>query len=89
MAREIKLRLYRTSVLENLNVDKVFSYLARQYIDELRAADEDDWAVVGPTKHIANGQGEFFELSTWLSILYHTLSSAVQNLRLCSGVSIE
>ncbi|CAG0891249.1 unnamed protein product [Cyprideis torosa] len=53
LARDMKLRLYRTSVLENLNVDQVFSYLCGLYLAELRAAD-DEW--VQPEKSIANAE---------------------------------
>ncbi|CAG0878974.1 unnamed protein product [Darwinula stevensoni] len=42
LARELGLRLYRTSVKEDLNVEQVFSYLAALYIAELQSLDDEE-----------------------------------------------
>jgi len=36
-------RLYRTSVKEDLNVSQVFSYLAERYLAELATWEEDEF----------------------------------------------
>ncbi|PVD23723.1 hypothetical protein C0Q70_16996 [Pomacea canaliculata] len=41
LAKKLRLRFYRTSVKENLNVDEVFRYLAVKYLDQLNAVVEE------------------------------------------------
>ncbi|KAL5022034.1 hypothetical protein ScPMuIL_001189 [Solemya velum] len=42
LAKKLRLRFYRTSVKDNLNVDEVFRYLAEKYIDEMNSIVEED-----------------------------------------------
>ncbi|ESP05283.1 hypothetical protein LOTGIDRAFT_103096 [Lottia gigantea] len=42
LAKKLRLRFYRTSVKENVNVDEVFRYLSEKYIQELSMVSEDD-----------------------------------------------
>ncbi|XP_033118669.1 ras-related protein Rab-23-like [Anneissia japonica] len=42
LAKRLKLRFYRTSVKENLNVEDVFRYLADKYIQKLQTAEAED-----------------------------------------------
>ena len=41
LARELKVRLYRTSVKEDLNVNQVFTYLSERYLAELRSWEDE------------------------------------------------
>lgn len=41
LAKKLRLRFYRTSVKENLNVDEVFRYLAEKYLEQLNAVVEE------------------------------------------------
>ncbi|XP_015788392.1 ras-related protein Rab-23 [Tetranychus urticae] len=41
LARSIRLKVFRTSVKENLNVDSVFSYLAESYVDSVTENQEE------------------------------------------------
>ncbi|XP_043246020.1 ras-related protein Rab-23-like [Amphibalanus amphitrite] len=43
LARELKVRLYRCSVKEDLNVSQVFTYLAERYLAELRSWEEEEF----------------------------------------------
>ncbi|XP_037085778.1 ras-related protein Rab-23-like [Pollicipes pollicipes] len=43
LARELKVRLYRTSVKEDLNVSQVFTYLAERYLAEMRTWEDDEF----------------------------------------------
>ncbi|XP_050402655.1 ras-related protein Rab-23 [Patella vulgata] len=51
LAKKLRLRFYRTSVKENLNVDEVFRYLSEKYLEELSMVVEDD------TQTLTIGQG--------------------------------
>jgi len=42
LAKKLRLRFYRTSVKDNLNVEEVFRYLAEKYIQQLSAEDEEE-----------------------------------------------
>lgn len=42
LAKKLKLRFYRSSVKEDLNVKEVFGYLAERYIDRMNAAEPDN-----------------------------------------------
>ncbi|XP_046332273.1 ras-related protein Rab-23-like [Haliotis rufescens] len=44
LAKKLRLRFYRTSVKENLNVDEVFRYLSQKYLDRLNMVIEEDTA---------------------------------------------
>lgn len=41
LAKKLKLRFYRTSVKEDLNVNEVFKYLAEKYLQKLKQVAED------------------------------------------------
>lgn len=41
LAKKLKLRFYRTSVKEDLNVNEVFKYLAEKYLQKLKQIAED------------------------------------------------
>ncbi|XP_071965809.1 ras-related protein Rab-23-like [Antedon mediterranea] len=42
LAKRLKLRFYRTSVKENLNIEDVFRYLADKYIQKLQSTETED-----------------------------------------------
>ncbi|XP_065062080.1 ras-related protein Rab-23-like [Rhopilema esculentum] len=42
LAKKLKLRFYRTSVKEDLNVKEVFAYLADRYIDRVNSAEPEN-----------------------------------------------
>lgn len=42
LAKRLKLRFYRTSVKENLNVEEVFRYLTEKYIERMSAITDDN-----------------------------------------------
>ncbi|KAH3733818.1 ras-related protein Rab-23-like [Dreissena polymorpha] len=42
LAKKLRLRFYRTSVKDNLNVEEVFRYLAEKYLQQLNNEEEDD-----------------------------------------------
>lgn len=42
LAKRLKLRFYRTSVKENLNVEEVFRYLTEKYIERNSVVSEDN-----------------------------------------------
>lgn len=44
LARELRIRLYRTSVKEDLNVYQLFTYLAERYLAEVRSWEEDNFS---------------------------------------------
>jgi len=47
LAKKLKLRFYRTSVKEDLNVKEVFSYLANRYIERLNSTEPENGTEVG------------------------------------------
>ncbi|OWF45380.1 ras-related protein Rab-23-like [Mizuhopecten yessoensis] len=51
LAKRLRLRFYRTSVKENLNVEEVFRYLSEKYLDQINCEVEE------PETKIAIGQG--------------------------------
>ncbi|XP_033737436.1 ras-related protein Rab-23-like [Pecten maximus] len=51
LAKRLRLRFYRTSVKENLNVDEVFRYLSEKYLDQINCEVEE------PEPKISIGQG--------------------------------
>ncbi|XP_070196201.1 ras-related protein Rab-23-like [Littorina saxatilis] len=53
LAKKLRLRFYRTSVKENLNVDEVFRYLAEKYLDQLNKVVEE----LPPSPQKIIGQG--------------------------------
>lgn len=54
LAKRMKLRFYRTSVKENLNVDDVFRYLTERYIERLRSAEPEDNSTISAKIGIFN-----------------------------------
>ncbi|XP_013396655.1 ras-related protein Rab-23 [Lingula anatina] len=42
LAKQLKLRFYRTSVKDNVNVDEVFKYLAEKYLQEINTVVEEE-----------------------------------------------
>lgn len=42
LAKKLRLRFYRTSVKENLNVEEVFRYLAEKYLQQLNCEEEEE-----------------------------------------------
>ncbi|CAG0924405.1 unnamed protein product, partial [Notodromas monacha] len=54
LARELKLRLYRTSVKENVNVDQVFRYVTDLFLSELQEMEEENASHPAPC-HIVRG----------------------------------
>lgn len=51
LAKKLKIRFYRTSVKDNLNVDDVFKYLAEKYLQQINTVIEEDLnpQKIGPT----------------------------------------
>lgn len=54
LAKRLKVRFYRTSVKENLNVDDVFRYLTDKYIQKIHAIDTEDNATTNAKIGIFN-----------------------------------
>ncbi|WAR24349.1 RAB23-like protein [Mya arenaria] len=42
LAKKLRLRFYRTSVKDNLNVEEVFRYLAEKYLQQLNCEEEEE-----------------------------------------------
>lgn len=42
LAKKLRMRFYRTSVKDNLNVDEVFRYLAEKYLHQLNCEEEEE-----------------------------------------------
>ena len=42
LSRELNMRLYRTSVKDDLNVSVVFQHLAENYVNKVRGRESDD-----------------------------------------------
>ncbi|XP_060570507.1 ras-related protein Rab-23-like [Ruditapes philippinarum] len=42
LAKKLRLRFYRTSVKDNLNVEEVFRYLAEKYVHQLNCEEEEE-----------------------------------------------
>ncbi|XP_071483759.1 ras-related protein Rab-23-like [Diadema antillarum] len=57
LAKRMKLRFYRTSVKENLNVEDVFRYLTEKYIERTRSAEPEDNATLSAKIGIFNTTG--------------------------------
>ena len=52
LAKRLKLRFYRTSVKEDLNINEVFKYLAEKHIQKMQRELEQEQDTVKPTQHI-------------------------------------
>ncbi|XP_033644856.1 ras-related protein Rab-23-like [Asterias rubens] len=57
LAKRLKLRFYRASVKENLNVDEVFLYLTDKYMQKLQSQEAEDNATTNPKIGIFNTTG--------------------------------
>lgn len=58
LAKRLKLRLYRTSVKENLHIDDVFRYLAEKYLQQMNSsADDCQMHRIGGHNAFATGNG--------------------------------
>nr|XP_054771832.1 ras-related protein Rab-23-like [Lytechinus pictus] len=54
LAKRMKLRFYRTSVKENLNVEDVFRYLTERYIERLHSTEPEDNSTISAKIGIFN-----------------------------------
>ncbi|XP_072045100.1 ras-related protein Rab-23-like [Amphiura filiformis] len=64
LAKRLKVRFYRTSVKENLNVDDVFKYLTEKYIQKLQATDVEENATTNAKIGIFNTTAPPSSIST-------------------------
>lgn len=51
LAKRLKLRFYRASVKEDMNVTEVFKYLAEKYLQRLKQQTAEETEVVNPTSN--------------------------------------
>ena len=60
LAKKLKLRFYRTSVQENLNVDQVFQYLSEKHIQKMQKTVELEQEATAPIRQIGlfNSSGD-------------------------------
>ncbi|VDI56128.1 Hypothetical predicted protein, partial [Mytilus galloprovincialis] len=42
LAKRLRLRFYRTSVKDNLNVEEVFRYLSEKYLEQINEVEEEE-----------------------------------------------